>query len=299
MRTESLAEFVVLAKHLNFRKAASELSMTQSNLSKHIIGLEREVGFSLFERGPVVGLTSAGMRFLEYAQQVLGILDVAVPTCRRISKQAPAVRLQHFSQNDTVAPIVHEAKRRGIPVSFLDVEASLLTVFTDGLVDVALFYDLEGTEAAGALADIGVESFVVGTDALAIVAMLDGGPFGEKPLTRGDLRGTSVVVPRSAYYNETSCAFDKLFGDDLGLRFVPRADLVGSALKYEDLRDGLFISSVSLVKALFGARDDVIVYDTLDGAPIVSAKRMYFRADNPNARDFVELARSLEGVSPL
>ena len=299
MRTEPLAEFVVLARHLNFRKAASELSMTQSNLSKHIIALEHEVGFSLFERGPVVGLTPVGVRFLEYAQQVLGILDVAVPTCRRISKQAPAVRLQHFSQNDTGAHIVHEAKRRNMPVAFLDVEASLLTVFTDGLADVALFYDLEGTEAARVLADIGVESFAVGVDALSIVAMLDGGPFGERPLTRGALRGANVVVPRSAYYNEMSCAFDKLFGEDLGLRFVLRADLVGSALKYEDLRDGVFIGSVPLVKALFGARDDVVVYDTLDGVPIVSVKRMYFRADNPNARDFVELARSLEGISPL
>ena len=45
MRTEVLAEFVVLAKHLNYRKASSELAIAQSNLSKHIISLEREVGF--------------------------------------------------------------------------------------------------------------------------------------------------------------------------------------------------------------------------------------------------------------
>lgn len=36
MQIETLEEYVVLAKHLNFSKAAIELSMTQSTLSKHM-----------------------------------------------------------------------------------------------------------------------------------------------------------------------------------------------------------------------------------------------------------------------
>ncbi len=41
MQIETLEEYVGPAKHLNFSKAAIELSMTQSTLSKHIAALER------------------------------------------------------------------------------------------------------------------------------------------------------------------------------------------------------------------------------------------------------------------
>ena len=60
--------FGVLAKTLNFTKAAETLFISQQAMSKQIRLLENEVGVQLVERKPKVQLTSAGIRLLEYYQ---------------------------------------------------------------------------------------------------------------------------------------------------------------------------------------------------------------------------------------
>ena len=56
-----LRAFDAVARHLNFRAAADELSLTQSAVSRQIQGLEDEVGCALFLRHTrAVELTSAG-----------------------------------------------------------------------------------------------------------------------------------------------------------------------------------------------------------------------------------------------
>ncbi len=56
-----LRAFDAVARHLNFRAAAEELSLTQSAVSRQIQALEDEVGAALFLRHTrAVELTSAG-----------------------------------------------------------------------------------------------------------------------------------------------------------------------------------------------------------------------------------------------
>ena len=72
MDIQYIREFVTLAKYGNYMNAAEELFISQSSLSKHIIALERELGFSLFNRTTrKVGLTQYGMTFLPYARQII------------------------------------------------------------------------------------------------------------------------------------------------------------------------------------------------------------------------------------
>ena len=60
-----LAEFVLLARYLNFSKTAQELNLTQPTLSRHIVQLEEELGMQLFRRDKQsVTLTEAGALFL-------------------------------------------------------------------------------------------------------------------------------------------------------------------------------------------------------------------------------------------
>lgn len=72
MDIQYIREFVALAKYGNYLTAAEELFISQSSLSKHIIALEKELGFPLFNRTTrKVGLTQYGTTFLPYAQRII------------------------------------------------------------------------------------------------------------------------------------------------------------------------------------------------------------------------------------
>jgi DNA-binding transcriptional LysR family regulator len=73
-----------VARHLNFRAAAEELSLTQSAVSRQVQSLEEEVGVPLFLRHTrAVELTSAGTQLLRAALPSLEKIDSAVRLIRR------------------------------------------------------------------------------------------------------------------------------------------------------------------------------------------------------------------------
>jgi len=73
-----------VARHLNFRAAAEELSLTQSAVSRQVQSLEDEVGVALFLRHTrSVELTSAGTQLLGAVQPSLEKIDSAVRQVRR------------------------------------------------------------------------------------------------------------------------------------------------------------------------------------------------------------------------
>lgn len=70
MEIEYLYEFTVIAKMQNFSRAAEELCMSQSSLSKHVLALERELGVPLLIRNSRnVTLSPAGAQILPLAAQ--------------------------------------------------------------------------------------------------------------------------------------------------------------------------------------------------------------------------------------
>ena len=79
-----LRAFEAVARHLNFRAAAEELSLTQSAVSRQIQALEDEVGTALFLRHTrAVEITSAGAQLLRAAAQSLEQIDAAVRHIRQ------------------------------------------------------------------------------------------------------------------------------------------------------------------------------------------------------------------------
>lgn len=79
-----LRAFEAVARHLNFRAASEELSLTQSAVSRQIQALEDEVGVSLFLRHTrAVELTSAGAQLLRAVLPSLERLDSTVRLIRR------------------------------------------------------------------------------------------------------------------------------------------------------------------------------------------------------------------------
>ena len=65
--------FTVLVDHRHFGRAARQLHLSPSGLTKRIQRLERHLGVRLVERGPegVVGVTTAGVRFADRARHLL------------------------------------------------------------------------------------------------------------------------------------------------------------------------------------------------------------------------------------
>jgi len=70
-----LREFVTLSEFRNYARAADELFISQSTLSKHILAFENDLGHTLFIRSTRrVELSEFGASFLPYAKAVLAAL---------------------------------------------------------------------------------------------------------------------------------------------------------------------------------------------------------------------------------
>ena len=70
--------FVYIARYKSFRKAARELGMPQSSLSRGLAHLEQSVGTQLVKRTTrSVDISIAGQNFLVYAIAILGLADKA------------------------------------------------------------------------------------------------------------------------------------------------------------------------------------------------------------------------------
>jgi len=79
-----LRAFEAVARHLNFRAAAEELSLTQSAVSRQIQAMEEEVGVPLFLRHTrAVELTAAGAQLLRAVLPSLERMDSTVRLIRR------------------------------------------------------------------------------------------------------------------------------------------------------------------------------------------------------------------------
>jgi len=82
-----LNTFVRVAEHLSFTKAARDLRMTPSAVSKHVHELETKLGFALLNRSTHgVVLTEVGESFARRCANILGNLDSAVIDARNLQK---------------------------------------------------------------------------------------------------------------------------------------------------------------------------------------------------------------------
>ncbi|WP_413615949.1 LysR family transcriptional regulator [Halomonas cupida] len=78
MDLETLKIFDAVAAELSITRAASRLGRVPSNITTRIQHLEAELGAELFIRmGKRITLSTAGQRFLEYAQRMLALEDEA------------------------------------------------------------------------------------------------------------------------------------------------------------------------------------------------------------------------------
>lgn len=162
MDLQLLREFIVLAERLNFSEAAKQLFIAQPVLSRHIAGLERQLGVQLLTRNKhSVQLTEVGKlllneshalldRYKETLQKIhmttsgltgslnLGYLEAPVkkflaPLAVRFNDVNPKIQLHLFSF-DFIGHLNHALKRNEIDIAFtLSLALSKDLSKTDGL----------------------------------------------------------------------------------------------------------------------------------------------------------------------
>jgi DNA-binding transcriptional LysR family regulator len=83
-----LNTFVRVAEHRSFTRAARDLHMTPSAISKHIHDLEAKLGISLLNRSTRgVALTEVGDLFLAHCVEILGHIDEAVVDVQNLQRK--------------------------------------------------------------------------------------------------------------------------------------------------------------------------------------------------------------------
>ncbi len=103
MNFETFYEFVVLADTGNYEEAAFKLFTTQSTLSKHIMGLEDQLGGTpLFKRGRNGSeLTGYGKKFYIYAQQIVNLYDDFVKETSGTNKSSHTLHIGYAAGMDS------------------------------------------------------------------------------------------------------------------------------------------------------------------------------------------------------
>ncbi|MCR6485150.1 LysR family transcriptional regulator [Amycolatopsis sp. OK19-0408] len=103
--------FTVVARLRHFGRAAGELHLTQSSLSRQILRLEQQVGARLLDRTPQgTKLTEAGEAFLPLALEVLSAAAGAAAHARAIAR--PSRITVGYTGNLIITPAVRELRRR-------------------------------------------------------------------------------------------------------------------------------------------------------------------------------------------
>ncbi len=103
--------FTVVAKHLNFSRAATELHVAQPSLSRQIQRLERRLGVRLLDRTPQGALlTEAGKAFLPEAQALLRAARQAALTVRAYTPAGKVII--GYVEDLVITPAVRELRRR-------------------------------------------------------------------------------------------------------------------------------------------------------------------------------------------
>ena len=137
-----LRAFEAVARHLNFRAASEEFSVTQSAVSRQIQALEDDVGASLFLRHTrAVELTSAGALLLAAVSRALPQIDGAVRQIRQ-SAGRKSVSITTFASFASMWLIPRmEVFQRDNPDIDIRIDASDVAVDLDVAdIDLAIRY---------------------------------------------------------------------------------------------------------------------------------------------------------------
>ena len=198
MDVTQLIYFRAVAEAGSFTRAAENLHMTQSALSKSIARLEDEIGLLLFEReGNRISLNRFGRRFLQDSEQVLGRYSDCVRAVRDMaSLEKGDVRIA-ISRDVFIDHIVRQFLCEQPDVSFhcyLLSPDQMRDALEKGTIDIGI------TTLRPASENIVWEGLY--TDSLEVLLPPDHPLSGRKEIRVGELRNERFIVTNSNYSTE-------------------------------------------------------------------------------------------------
>lgn len=133
--------FESAARHLNFSRAADDLSVTQGAVSRQIKVLEEQLGLPLFERaGPKLSLTRAGEYYQGKVSEALTLLRRGTAELRQ-SRSSPTLTVSVLPTFATklLVPKISDFESRNPRISLrLAASYKLIDFVTDLDIDVAI-----------------------------------------------------------------------------------------------------------------------------------------------------------------
>lgn len=283
MKIDTLYEYVVLAKHLNFSAAAKELYLSQPGLSIHISNLEKELGFTLIDRENGITLTPAGLIFLDTAQDILERYKKGTEECKAVAEAPPLVRIMANGENPQFMSLLTNTS--DIPFTFVSLEEDtpVLRALEKNLIDIGHCPDFTcNPQLYKESEKLNVGWFAFG-EFPASISMMKTHPLAQKnELTKEDFINASIVINNGVHYDSWKAIVQSFFGEDFPLVF--RLDPIGSLsnLVFTDFGESIHICGGRANETYLSNRNDVVLFDTLDGKPLMHKSLIVYRTDNPN-----------------
>jgi LysR family transcriptional regulator, glycine cleavage system transcriptional activator len=139
----ALRAFEAVGHHLSFTGGAAALSVSQSAMSRHVIGLEDLLGKPLFDREATgLVLTSAGEELLPIVSKSLDRIEQMLNAIRddRQSKRALRIHIPPSMLQQQLLPLLHEFRVEH-PDYRIDVSSTNVTGLPANNIDMAIVYD--------------------------------------------------------------------------------------------------------------------------------------------------------------
>lgn len=283
MKIDSLYEYVVFAKHLNFSEAARELYLSQPGLSVHISNLEKELGFTLVNREGGPSLTSAGLVFLDCAQDVLDRYRSGLDEAKKLADAPPFVRF--LSSPDSPLILDMLAQTKDIPFTFvnIDSETPVLRALQKNTLDIGHCVNFSHNEGLRKEAEENGIAWFPFAKFRGSISLMKTHPLAQKEsLTREDLIDASIVINGGAHYDSWKTVVQRAIGEHIPLKF--RLDPIGSIsnLRFADFGESIHICGEQANETYLSHRDDVVIFESLDGEPILYTSVFAYRKNDPN-----------------
>ncbi|WP_104371345.1 LysR family transcriptional regulator [Desulfocucumis palustris] len=246
MEMRQLQIFTTAAREKNFSRAAEKLGYAQSNITIQIRSLEQQLGTRLFERlGKTVALTPAGVKLLEYAEQILKLAAEAQEAVAGFPEPRGTIRIgvleslcvfrlpDFFKQYRQQYPQVKLILKLGTPLNFRN-------WLRDNTVDVAVSLECQVKEHDLAAKKLVPEPMVViGEPAHRLVAKGRLEPrdiaeeclvFTEKGCSYRELMESHLaahrIEPSSTLESDSVESIKQFVMSGLGIALLPRAAVV-------------------------------------------------------------------------
>jgi DNA-binding transcriptional LysR family regulator len=139
----ALRAFEAVGQHLSFTAAAESLHVSQSALSRHVIGLESLLGKKLLERRPQhLVLTEEGAILLPVVRKAFDRLEQSLNAIKDggVSGRTLRVHMPPSLLNHLAVPILRDF-RREFPDILIDVTSAHVTGLPNTEFDAAVVYD--------------------------------------------------------------------------------------------------------------------------------------------------------------